>query len=51
MSKLDQEAYLKLPTDIERDTGLSPLEIVRNCETAVMVKQMYENESLPTLGN
>ena len=53
MSKLDQEAYLKLPTDIERDTGLSPLDFQRfsNCGPAVMVKQMYENESLPTLGN
>ena len=43
MPKLDQEKYLKLSTDIEQDTWLSQI--------ADTVKQMYGNESLPTLGN
>ena len=47
MSKLDQEAYLKLPTDIERDTGLSPLDF----QMVQQIQQIYENESLPTKGN
>ena len=47
MPKLDQEEYLKSSTDIERDTGLSPLDL----QIAVSVKQMYGNESLPTIGN
>jgi len=46
MRKLDQEEYLKLSTDIERDTGLSP----QDFQISVTVQQMYGNESLPTLG-
>ena len=47
MPKLDQEEYLKLSTDIERDTGLSPLDF----QIGVTVNQMYGNEGLPTMGN
>ena len=47
MDILDQEEYLKLSTDIERDAGLSPLDL----QIAATVKEMYGNESLPTLGN
>ena len=47
MPKLDQKEYLKLSTDIERDTGLSPLDF----QIGVTVNQMYGNEGLPTMGN
>ena len=58
MPKLDQEEYLKLSTDIERDMGLS-LDIenfwtesyAEGSPVGVMVKEMYGNEGLPTLGN
>ena len=70
MPKLDQEEYLKLSTDIERDIGLSVdietfwTEIYagqtpnsghelsqQDLQIVVTVKQMYGNESLPTIGN
>ena len=47
MRKLDQEAYLKLSTDVERGTGLSPLDF----QMVQQIQQIYENESLPTKGN
>ena len=47
MRKLDQEEYLKLPiVDIVQNTGLSP----QAFQIEVTVKQMYGNESLPTIG-
>ena len=62
MPELDQEEYLKLSTDIERDTGLSVdietfwTEIYagqtrQDLQIRATVKRMYGNESLPTLGN